>query len=103
MSVRGYITNPRGHVWKQNGPDGVIDIFGFESGSCNGPICVNCGYGFCHHCQEEPTVDCPNPDTTLHNELVLLWSIVGPDGESDTYEAFRAICYRLGVPMSSIT
>lgn len=56
-----YEVNPRGHVWKTRddvGSEG-IDIFGYEIGNHNGPICVNCGYGFCHHCEEIPDHDCP--------------------------------------------
>lgn len=47
----------KGHRWKRE-DDGAIDIFGVEWGHHNGPICVNCGYGFCHHCQELPGISC---------------------------------------------
>lgn len=54
---RGYELNTRGHVWQKD-EDGDIDIFGHESDPHNGPVCVRCGYGFCHHCHELPEVDC---------------------------------------------
>ena len=47
----------RGHEWKRE-ENGDIDIFGVDSGYHNGPICVKCGYGFCHHCQRGPDEDC---------------------------------------------
>jgi hypothetical protein len=49
-----------GHVWKRDDFDKQsIDIFGKSGGYHNGPVCVNCGYGFCHHCQDKPTKPCP--------------------------------------------
>jgi hypothetical protein len=58
-SVRPYVINNRGHEWmlKENG---LIDIFGYTAaaGWCNGPVCVKCGYGFCHHHHSEPQEDC---------------------------------------------
>jgi hypothetical protein len=58
---RPYQKNPRGHVWARNDYDKrTLDIFAYEAGSFhNGPRCVNCGYGFCHHCQAGPDHDCP--------------------------------------------
>jgi hypothetical protein len=55
-----------GHVWKRDEYDKrSIDIFGYEAGSYhNGPVCVNCGYGFCHHCQDGPTKPCPKAKKT---------------------------------------
>jgi len=48
----------RGHVWKRD-EDGTLDIFAYNpSEYCNGPLCVKCGYGFCHHCQTGPQVSC---------------------------------------------
>lgn len=33
---------------------GDIDIFAYQSGEYhNGPECVRCGAGFCHHCHRE--------------------------------------------------
>lgn len=55
--MRDYEQNPRGHIWKID-QDGSIDIFGVEYGNHNGPICVNCEYSFCHHCEIGPKVDC---------------------------------------------
>ena len=59
---REYTRDPRGHTWMVNG-DGEINIFAFEHGWHNGPACVVCGYGFCHHCRSGPEVDCPTPAT----------------------------------------
>lgn len=58
------------HVWKTvdwgDGPE--IDIFAVEYGDYhNGPACVRCGYGYCHHCQLEPDEHCelePDPYST---------------------------------------
>lgn len=48
----------RGHVWQVEG--GEVDIFAYNPADPhNGPRCVNCGYGFCHHCYEGPLEDCP--------------------------------------------
>jgi len=55
-----YEKETHGHVWKKNDYDGGVDIFGFEIGRHNGPVCVVCGYGFCHHCQDVPSIDCPS-------------------------------------------
>ena len=46
----------KGHKWKKK--DGRIDIFAYEDGYCNGPVCSVCGYGFCHHCHSVPLIPC---------------------------------------------
>lgn len=64
--VRDYTINTRGHKWATCGDyfddgeeDNEVYMFGYTSGEyCNGPKCVKCGYGFCHHCQEKPSIDC---------------------------------------------
>jgi hypothetical protein len=56
--VRDYEKNTRGHIWERCA-DGDIDIFAFDEGHHNGPVCSSCGYSFCHHCQEDPSIDCP--------------------------------------------
>lgn len=34
--------------------DSGVDYFAYEAGQyCNGPICADCGLGFCHHCKPE--------------------------------------------------
>lgn len=60
-NLRPYEINTHGHVWRRDS-DGSLDIFGYDWDNHNGPICVVCGYGFCHHCQEEPGVECPGPE-----------------------------------------
>lgn len=52
-----YSTHPMGHVWKRD-EDGSIDIFAFGGGHHNGPACLLCDYGFCHHCRDMPTQKC---------------------------------------------
>lgn len=47
----------RGHEWRKD-EDGHVDVFAYEVGFHNGPVCVKCGYYFCHHCQTQPTKDC---------------------------------------------
>jgi len=54
-----YIDNPRGHRWETD-EDGDIDIFAYNpEDPHNGPRCVKCGYGFCHHCEDGPNEECP--------------------------------------------
>jgi len=64
--------NTRGHVWKREDDyPAEVDIFGHESpdGFHNGPVCVVCGYGFCHHCNRNgPTVDCPGAEKPEQTE-----------------------------------
>lgn len=56
---RAYEVNTFGHEWVKNDDDGSINIFAFNpSRFCNGPLCIKCGYGFCHHCQKLPTIKC---------------------------------------------
>lgn len=43
------ITSYPEHDWERN-EDGSIDIFGMESEFHNGPLCIRCGYSYCHHC-----------------------------------------------------
>lgn len=63
MKERDYVKNTRGHVWATD-EDGVLDIFAYEGGDYhNGPKCVKCGYGFCHHCKEGPAKDCSSQET----------------------------------------
>lgn len=63
--------NNKGHVWLTIGdsefadPDDgsefndQIDIFAYTYGEFhNGPKCKNCGYGFCHHCLNDPPFPC---------------------------------------------
>lgn len=61
MKSRDYTTKrgAKGHSWKRR-EDGTIDIFAFsnDEGSCNGPRCTKCDYGFCHHCRKVPAVSC---------------------------------------------
>jgi hypothetical protein len=52
-----YRTNTHGHTWIRN-EDGEIDIFAYDHGDHNGPRCMVCGYGFCHHCKDEPSKEC---------------------------------------------
>lgn len=50
--------NNKGHVW-QTDEDGDVEIFAYNPSEYhNGPLCINCGYGFCHHCEELPEIEC---------------------------------------------
>ena len=40
------------HVWKKDAL-GEIDIFAYDYGCHNGPVCEVCGMAFCHHCNPE--------------------------------------------------
>lgn len=54
--VKPYVKEPMGHVWRKYGE--YVDIFGYDIGFHNGPVCEVCGYGFCHHCRDLPSVVC---------------------------------------------
>lgn len=55
--------NARGHVWEVDW-NGDVELFAYQEGKFhNGPRCVRCGYGFCHHCHVKPEKPCP--DATL--------------------------------------
>lgn len=55
-----YETETKGHEWKKDSR-GIVDIFAFHPAIYhNGPLCVKCGYGFCHHCQQLPSKECPH-------------------------------------------
>jgi hypothetical protein len=57
--MRAYELDPKGHEWAKNDYDGEVDIFAYNpSEYCNGPLCVKCGYGFCHHCESVPDCKC---------------------------------------------
>lgn len=42
----------RKHRWKTYS-NGEIDFCAWDSGYCNGPLCVDCGEHFCIHCAEK--------------------------------------------------
>jgi len=58
-----YETHPKGHKWETD-IEGNVNIFAFEHGYHNGPVCVKCGYGFCHHCKDEPEIECAVQEET---------------------------------------
>ncbi len=63
-----FAKKPRGHVWAIN-EYGFIDLFAYESGQIhNGPRCINCGYGFCHHCSNQKTPHKCNHSTEKTDE-----------------------------------
>ena len=53
--------NKRGHVWETYVDSKEVDLFSYMRGEYhNGPRCIVCGYGFCHHCKGDiPGVSCP--------------------------------------------
>ena len=54
----------KGHTWITDST-GNIDIFMYDNGHyCNGPQCSVCGYSFCQHCLEEPSIECPGRELT---------------------------------------
>lgn len=54
---RLYEIDPKGHEWEKD-EDGSVNIFATSDGNHNGPRCVKCDYGFCHHCREMPDQEC---------------------------------------------
>ena len=66
-----------GHTWIKKGRK--IDIFAYNVyDPHNGPKCSVCGYGFCHHCQDGPSIPCPGAvkaeETTTNNTKVEICS-----------------------------
>lgn len=58
MRTYPFESESRGHVWKRD-EDGSVDIFAYNPRDPhNGPLCIKCGYGFCHHCNALPPEDC---------------------------------------------
>ncbi len=47
--VHGYRVSTKKHKWKRDS-NGNIDFAAWDSGYCNGPLCVECGEHFCIHC-----------------------------------------------------
>ena len=49
------------HLWQRDN-NGKIDLWAFESGYCNGPVCTRCYHSECVHCNEDwendPVCDC---------------------------------------------
>ena len=59
----------KGHVWMTHDDDDTVDIFAYTpSEYCNGPRCIHCGYGFCHHCHDEPQIECSTKHKYLTTE-----------------------------------
>jgi len=50
-----YEKETRGHIWKRD-ETGNVDIFAYDYDYHNGPRCIKCGYGFCHHCSKLPQI-----------------------------------------------
>lgn len=51
--VRGMWLEDWKHRW-QTDERGEVDVFaGVDVGYHNGPLCVNCGYSFCEHCDPD--------------------------------------------------
>ncbi len=49
------------HSWKLVDGSDEIDIFAYDGDSHNGPRCIKCNFGGCHHCNPEIYKDnnCP--------------------------------------------
>lgn len=59
-----YEIMPMGHEWERD-ERGEVNVFAFTSSHCNGPRCVKCGWGFCHHCLPIATIpSCTVTETT---------------------------------------
>lgn len=65
--MRDYEVNTKGHVWQKNEYDDKVDIMAMCYDFHNGPKCINCGYDFCHHCQDGPTIICTGGDGDAKN------------------------------------
>ena len=63
------------HEWKRD-EDGTVDVFGFDADTHNGPVCVRCGYGYCHHCQKEPSAPCEKRPRRYSTDIAAAWGVV---------------------------
>lgn len=66
--------NADGHVWKRDDviyPDGYVppDVFAYQMGYHNGPVCESCGFSYCIHCPDEVSA-CLTPRPELLDLLV---------------------------------
>lgn len=59
----------RQHDWQRD-EDDDIDIFAFNPHDPhNGPVCVRCGEGFCHHCEPDCyRYVCPSDDEEVSTD-----------------------------------
>lgn len=44
------------HLWKRD-ENGEIDVWAYEEGYCNGPVCTRCHHSECMHCNPEWATD----------------------------------------------
>lgn len=69
------VRESHGHEWEthyDSDPDiydndergNQINIFAYSSGYHNGPQCKNCGFSFCHHCENEMEI----PHCSMRNK-----------------------------------
>ena len=48
------------HLWRRD-ENGEIDLWAFELGYCNGPVCTRCWHSECEHCNEDWETDPTEP------------------------------------------
>lgn len=48
------------HLWRRD-KNGKIDLWAFESGFCNGPICTRCWHSECVNCNDDWETDPTEP------------------------------------------
>lgn len=48
------------HLWQRD-KNGEIDLWAFEAGYCNGPMCTRCYHVECEHCNEDWETDPTEP------------------------------------------
>lgn len=48
------------HLWRRD-KNGEIDLWAFELGYCNGPVCTRCWHSECEHCNEDWETDSTEP------------------------------------------
>jgi hypothetical protein len=73
------------HEWKGDA-DGSRDIFAYEEGDYhNGPCCVRCHFGFCHHCNPAgyDTPCAPSETVAAYStDIAAAWTVVEKMGLS---------------------
>lgn len=75
------------HDWLKN-EDGSVDIFAMDADTHNGPRCIRCNYGYCHHCQTRPTQPCVKSPVPYSTGILFAWRIVEHMKKNHTHGVF---------------
>ena len=83
------------HLWSRN-KKGEIDMFAFESGYCNGPMCTRCYHVECEHCNpkwetepEEPCIVDEDICPTCNNTIAVVGNFCLHCGQALDWEVLQ--------------